>query len=493
MKNSFLGIALLICLPSFAQEPEFAKSTNGLIYSDITISQLKHIVDSLNIKFRVCDLHKIYRAKAQAKGNYISLKTGDIKAARRDIESNISFDDFIKKYPASTVQTDLLVVKFTYKNYLKKAITEFSGVEFGKNANHNLYFDTSLEQYKLPLKGRWVLKYKEKTTYVDESIDAFYFTTDFSEPALPEKYARLVQYADCMVDTTVEIFREKARSSGGLFYRIDRSAVNAFLNYVQSKLEKAPELRGKYSQNRYEKYSQKFKEWDSLRLVTTDNLYKNDTEFKERFQIALKAALDSGISNNDFEEYVERYDSKKTSLELKRNRKVMGSCSMDNSPRIHAMNIALLSAETVNWEIFLRSHLDIMNDKFERVSDGSYAWAARQTYIRELEVLDINVADLLLGISLRVENAGDHHYYGSIGRLGRALSESEQRDKIQKRILQMISDDELDDYNRVLMYYLFLNYCHYLEDADEKKQNIDTLKLAVSTLPEYIYQRISFK
>ena len=168
-------------------------------------------------------------------------------------------------------------------------------------------------------------------------------------------------------------------------------------------------------------------------------------------------------------------------------------CSQDNSPRIHAMNIALLSAETVNWEIFLRSHLDIMNDNFERVSDGSYAWAARKTYIKELEVLDINVIDLLLGISLRIENAGDHHYFGSIGRLGRALSESEQRVSIKTKILDMIRDDQLDDYNRVLMYYLFLNYNYYLENKEQQKENIEKLKLAVSKLPTYISTKIKFK
>jgi hypothetical protein len=61
-------------------------------------------------------------------------------------------------------------------------------------------------------------------------------------------------------------------------------------------------------------------------------------------------------SNDTFEEYVARYVSAAEALELKRNRRVIGGCSMDNSPRIHAQNIAILSAETTKWEIFLRSH-----------------------------------------------------------------------------------------------------------------------------------------
>ena len=495
MKKSVLGFGLLFCFHTFAQNPEFAKSVNGLIYSDITISQLKHIVDSLNIKFRTCDLHKIYRAKAQARGNYISLDSGNIKAAQRDIESGISFDEFVKKYPISEVEKDILIVRYGYKDYQGKEVIEFSNVELGKDGDQELSFEKNLDRFKAPLKGKWVLKYQEKTSYSDESIEAFYFLTDLLEPALPENYARLVQYSDCMVDTTVEIFKGNARSTGGYFFNNsnEKTPLDVFLEYVTSKLDREPTFKGKYKENKYEKYMDKYNEWDSLRLVTTDYLYKNDPEFKDHFQKALKEALDSGISNEAFEEYVGRYDSKKNALELKRGRRVMGSCSMDNSPRVHAMNIALLSAETINWEIFLRAHLDIMNDNFARVSDGSWAWAGRKTYIKELEILDINVIDLLLGISLRVENPGDHHYYGSIGRLGRALSESEEKENIEKKILEMISDSQLDDYNRVLMYYLFLNYNHYLENEDERKQNIEELKLAINTLPGYISQKIVFK
>ncbi|MBK7503592.1 MAG: hypothetical protein IPI52_00240, partial [Bacteroidetes bacterium] len=78
-------------------------------------------------------------------------------------------------------------------------------------------------------------------------------------------------------------------------------------------------------------------------------------------------------------------------LDEMRSTKVVGGCSQDSRPREHAINIAMLSAEVTNWEVFLKSHLDIMNDRFDRMSDGSYAYAQRKTYIKELEELDINV------------------------------------------------------------------------------------------------------
>ena len=166
---------------------------------------------------------------------------------------------------------------------------------------------------------------------------------------------------------------------------------------------------------------------------------------------------------------------------------------MDSRPRNHALNIAKLSAETAKWDIFLRSHLDIMNDRFDRVSDGSYAQAERNTYVKEIEVLDLNVMDLILGISLRIENPASNHYFSSINRVGRALSESKNKKLIETTILDMISDKKLDDYNRILMYYLFENYNNCLVDENSRKQNESKLNLAIAKLPSYISSRIILK
>jgi hypothetical protein len=180
-------------------------------------------------------------------------------------------------------------------------------------------------------------------------------------------------------------------------------------------------------------------------------------------------------------------------LDKMRSTRVVGSCSMDSRPREHAINIALLSAETFNWEVFLKSHLDIMNDRFERMSDGSYAWDQRNTYIKELEELNINVIDLILGISFRIENPVSNHYYGSIGRVGRALSETKNRNEIEQAMLSIISDSELDYYNRLLFYFLFKNYNYYIKDETIKKESNEKLAKAVATLPDYFSNQLANK
>ena len=134
-----------------------------------------------------------------------------------------------------------------------------------------------------------------------------------------------------------------------------------------------------------------------------------------------------------------------------------------------------------------------MNDRFERVTKGSYAWGRRKTYIKELEILDINVLDLLLGISLRIENPSQNHYYGNIGRLGRALSETNKPSEIETKMLNMISDNKLDNYNRIIIYYLYLNYNYNLDDKLKQAENEEKLEKTVQTLPDYLAIKIKSK
>lgn len=182
-------------------------------------------------------------------------------------------------------------------------------------------------------------------------------------------------------------------------------------------------------------------------------------------------------------------DEKKNLLAELRRTRVMGGCSRDQSPRYHARNIAILSAEALEWEIFLRSHLDVMNDRFERVSDGSYAWGQRGTYIGELEEIDLDIVSLMVGISLRMDDPAINHYHGSIPRVSRALAESGELDAFHQLFASMMKDEQLDDYNRILMYYLWSNSISY---APEEKQSDYKMRLddASQGLPAYFRESL---
>jgi len=399
----FIVIGLLLCSNAKCQN-EFKTYDNGLIYSKPIMTKLSKIVTDLNLKYKSCELKTFY-AKPQTIGHYFKLEGSLAKQAKQDLANKISFDDFVKKYPLAKVSKNILIVKFRYKNYKNKNEIVFrevnpngDGYEF-TTTNTNLYFDNMANQ--------WLFNYYKKDDYSSESITSFFFPENFKSISLPEKYSRMVGYADCLIDTTET--------------KIYKDAVHGSISLPEN----------------YEKLGQ---------------------------------------------------NEKADILEEMRKTKVVGGCSMDESPRIHAINIAVLSAETTNWEVFLKAHLDIMNDKFERISDGSYAWARRETYIKELEELDINVKDLIFGISLRVENVSENHYNGNISRIGRALAESKFKNDIENEMILIIENTLLDDYNRLIAYFLFDNYIYYLKDG--KDESVNKIKKATESLPEYLKQKI---
>ncbi|MES2574160.1 MAG: hypothetical protein V4572_04415 [Bacteroidota bacterium] len=520
MKKIFVFM-ILFCINLNAQNNEFKVYNNGLIYSENSVAKLKHIVDSLNLKFKVCEFNKTFLSCSQTKANYVRLEKSNVLEAKKDLENNISYLEFKAKYPKANFNENLVLVKSLYINYENIGSVDFSSLELGKSQSERIIStQKNIDSYKNSFKGKWIFDFQEKTKYSEASLEAFYFVEEFKTKPITDKYARLIQYSDCMIDTTAQVFYDKAKDESGLIGydpSLPNKAVkfNLYIDKVlkkpsfssekmeiiyryeeiafsdkSKKMSKKDTAHKELLEKEYEAYQKESEKWESLRLSRLDSLKKADSNFMLLLNDALVEVKANSSSNDEFEEYVGRYVSKETELELKRNRRVMGGCSMDSRPRIHALNIALLSAETTKWEIFLRSHLDIMNDRFDRVSDGSYAQGTRNTYIKEIEVLDINVLDLILGISLRIENPSKNHYFSSINRVGRALSESGNPRLMETTVLNMISDNDLDDFNRILMYYLFDNYNHNLTDENTKKLNQTKLQLAVSNMPDYISSRI---
>lgn len=404
-------LLFVVCLPAnaiFSQKNEFKLYPNGLIYSEQAMTQLSGMVDSLNLKYRSCDLNNVYYSKQQTVGNYIRLDSGNVKEAVDDIKQQMPIDEFLKKYPNSKVRRDVVIIKWKRDRYEKSVEFDELSIEGGYGYTHH---SKDMSLYEKDLTNEWLYKYNKKSKYSKESVSAFYFPNAFESRRIPPLYADMIGYADCIIDTTA------------------------------SKMKK----------NSNPNYS-----WQ--------NLPKNWSKFSK---------------------------TKKTNLlEKMRATRVVGGCSQDSRPRLHAVNISLLAAETGNWEVFLKSHLDIMNDRFDRMSDGSYAWAGRKTYIGELEALDINVPDMILGTVFRIENPAKYHYFSSVGRVGRAMSETKYKEELEGLMLKAVADHELDLMNRMITYFLFENYIYNLEDKDRLKKNKKRLDEAAKELPDFIQSKL---
>jgi len=493
-------IVVVQTLTGKCQSNEFTVYPNGLVYSDTTMTQLKYIVDSLNLKFRHCDLNKQYYSAQQGIADYIDFKDDTATAAFHDIQNGVSYADFTKKYAAAGIETGVLITKERqqYASWLPDIDSYTSARPDDDNPSYVELCHTppgAVEQDHYSIKGakgNWVFDYTKKVGHLDPRLRAFYITRPPEPKPIPDKYAKLILYADCMIDTACGIFNADAWNDRAFFFSQrynllpPQARMDAFNNYVTRETD-----------NVFKKYrlpAPRLDQWklkDSLVKAYVRDSLSGRPEFMQLLEEGVKEALQYKPLTNDYFEYLTaKYYSKSAALAMKRNRRVMGRCSADERPRMHAINIALLAAETANWQVFLRAHLDIMNDRFERVSDGNYAWAARKTYIREIEDLDIDVQDLMLGISLYAGNAPQNHYTGSIGRLGRAFAETKYRETLEQKLLSMISDGELDAYNRLLMRCLYLNYAYYLPRKEDRMACLQKLEEADKTLPACIASRI---
>lgn len=496
IKPTLLGVLFMLTCAVFGQK--FRQNTNGLIYSDQAIGKLKYIVDSLNLKFTHCETHN-FNSLVQQQAKTIVVSGSQSLQVKKAIDSGKSFEEIAETLPDSVVNRNNLLIKIEVVDFDGTPLLKFKVLNTNREDYTITYLGSDLDKYKEVVKG-WVYDYDEASNYLEEKLFAIYIDGTLQSSPLSEKYSRLVQYSECLVNPSKKIFFKDSYESQLKFK--DSEKVRAFHRFIYKKLKRPeynlPRIKGKRLLNDtltvsndsikyYAAYLKKLDAWEATRLKKVEKLYKNDKKFREKFTALYALAKSDTIETDDeFEQYVALFVSPKEALWFKRNRIVTDWCGGAGAPRKHALAIAELAGETTEWEIFLRAHLGIMNERFQRLSNGSYIWGEPRSYIKELEALNINVSDLLLGASLRVNNASANHYFGSIYSIGCSLAESKDRIAIKQQMLEMIKDNTLDDFNRLTMFDALNYYINRLTNAEEKKQGWNELKLAMQSMPEYI-------
>tara|TARA_R100000935_G_scaffold38680_1_gene59930 strand:+ start:31125 stop:32570 length:1446 start_codon:yes stop_codon:yes gene_type:complete len=476
MRRNIVVLFFLSTVSIFAQT-EFKDHGNGLIYSNEAMTKLSQIVESENQQFRICDFSKTFTSSEQSHCEYFYLPAEKYSAILNDVKGAISKADFIKKYVEEEIGKQL-VVKMEYLNYKEIPTTSFTLYP----SENSITFETKL--LKKNTIGNWIIDHSEY------GVEVLYLENAMSAIPLPARYSKMLQYSECLIDTTVTIHPKGATRTGYRFpKREELTKQDELLQYIEKRFGKKPPVLKEgteYNDGEYEQYWNDTEIYETEKDVFVSSVLYSDKGFKELLLEAYNEAITTKESLPILDSYFEDYLSKKHALQIKRNRIVVGTCSMDSSPRYHALEIAHLAAESYSWDVFLRAHLNIMNDNFQRASDGSYAWGQRQTYIKELEALQINVKELLFGIALSSSNVSKNHYYGNVRRLGRAISESKDVSAFKTELLRGIKDDKLDDYNRILFFYLYANLQYNLDQREEKAFNTTYLDEVKSFLPAYL-------
>ena len=473
MKKICLIVLLLFANLILAQSGRY--TNNGLLYSDKAICTLQPIARSLNDTFKN-QKPKQFNSRLQSRlSHYIKLQGKAALSVKQDIEAGLAYTEIKTKHPELFIIDSLLAVRDFFETYDGEQVMRFNLLAEGRAHNLNIDFKgAEYQKYKSITEG-WCYNYSPPKGEYGEYIEACYFEDKLESKPLHQKYSALIQYADYLIGTTPVLFDDAVSSYDFVVHEANEK-MTAFLDYANYKLEMPV-----YAKDAdFSAYCNKMYLWQVSKWAKADELYKKDNQFKALLTEAYNTTV-KGTTNNDFEDYIARYYSNDIALDFKRSRRVVGNCGRSTNTLLHKTDIARLAAETGKWEIFLRAHLDMMNSRPDKFSDTPDDHSS----IKELEMIGIDAYNLLLGTCLRVSNPSVSHYNGNINNTGWPLAEMHNSALIDDKLLQMIADDGLDNYNRIIMCYVFLAYNSNLGSV-EQKINYVRFKKAVALLPSHL-------
>lgn len=458
---------LLLCLFSSyasAQTKEL-DIFNGLMYAPADMQQLKRMADSLGLQFRQCKSPFSFTAWQQALALSIELRTKEpVEGLIADLENKIDLKTFKARYGHWIVR-DISAALVAYDD---RYIVAGNANEFDA-----LYADSAkLARWRHLKNGGWV--YRTSTGLTKDGqfniIDVWQLQGAFLAPAISETYGKLIAYVDCLVDNTTPLMLHSDRTVKRTeSFQMLREYMIRKTNTKVLIMEELPE------EDLHNYICAHYKDDETVRRLTHETLL-DDME---------------GYAVGNLDAIAEEVVPKEKLLELLRSAQVTGSCSMDDRPRRHARNIAVLASQARQWPVFIKAHMNIMNDYMDRRTDGSYAQAGRKTYLKELDQLNINTTDLLLGSALRASNTIPGHYFGNAGRYGRAFSETKDPLAFEVRLKKMLKDPLLDDFNKLILFQLYSNYCYSQPSKEKIVEKVKKLKNESAEYPELISKGIS--
>lgn len=507
-----IGLALLTGSVVRAQSDEPISTVgelplyrDSLIYKPSTVARLRKVVDSLNLKYKACSYDRPYLSAPQTEGAYLRFETsnkGRAEHLEQLLRSGADSTNLIRECKTDTSGSYKFVRDYFIYDLEPNEDGTISVMSLPRNYFNEILrvSPTQISQWK---KGEWIIQ-KGSDSYSRKKywVRAIRPEEAAASRPLPDHLGRMVMYADCIIDSSKTI-RTKSQSDYNSFDRkaFTKSAIAMKQFYKKYGLDLGQPKRPKYDpelededdeaspkvkayRDAFTKYEQEYGMWTERKNQIIKSIESKDQICKDL--IKLVSDQYGSVFTSEAGQWIASYCDRTELLQIARNQTIVGGCSQDDSPRMHAQSLAVYGAEEGVMEVFLRSHMNILNDRFQRVSDGSYAWGRRGTYIRELEAMDIDVPKLLLGTVLRVSNGSEKRYVSSVGRLGRAIVESKDRERFVGMIKEAIGSEELDPFNRVVMQNLMLAYIYHIPTWTEHERALAEYKVFAKSLPDYL-------
>ncbi|MFD0837456.1 hypothetical protein ACFQ0I_16880 [Mariniflexile aquimaris] len=462
-------------------------SAQNQIVNENDIPKLNSIIKSLEKEFNINDT-LTYKSLPYTTANYFKIITNKPNDFLNSLHNAKNFEHLIKKNPNLQIDRELLIIKNVGFNYKKEKLIEVKSFEIGNSKSHLIELKFSDSVNKSNIKFLYSIHKKSWGDYKDASIiQGFYIIDKFRAINIPKNYSNWITYTDIIVKPETSIFYENTEESSGL-KSYKKTIIDSLVSYFETKTHKPPYQK----EQDFFVYRQELDKWQSHKQQFSDSLYKTDEQFKKLLIEALSYAEENKISNGDLEDFTAQLISKNRALELMRQNRQVGSCSYDDGPIIQQKRMAALAAQNQNWEVFIQTFLNVMNDNVTRIANSNIATNARNTNINELTKLDLDVHKILLGSNLRIQDTIRKHYFSDGNKIAKAYAnlDFKYQQYFEKTISEIISDKSMDAFNKLHFYNTYKNYHYFLKDSLKKNEVDKNINKLIPLLPNEIKSRI---
>lgn len=291
---------------------------------------------------------------------------------------------------------------------------------------------------------------------------------DFHSEVIPQTYADLINYVDCMIDPVKRIYiHNESRKYWPNYNKTIESYIAGQIVSWKPFLSQDDAIvrRDRFRENRKRRQYN-----DSLRHHWVHTYGLEDRRFRHIYDSLQQSGEQLPL------DIISLFSGDRVALDSARLYPKMASCSMDETPVRQLAYIGKLAAAAADWDLFMKAHLNIMNDRFHASIRSSYGEASRQTFVADLEAIGVSLADLFVGTLLQVSDSREGHYQSSPMRMGRAVSELYGPEEVISLLSAAASDPRLDINNRLQMYYTLRAYEDYTKDAQIRRQLVAILE-----------------
>jgi hypothetical protein len=373
-------------------------------------------LDSLNDVFTELKKKEYYSVQ-QTNADYVRIITKDPEGFIHDLNAGLKPKEILNKYDNSIIDKNVFITKTKYNNYNNDTVILFQSYEIENNNGHKVEIPYDEKIFnELRLNGKYFYKSYYDKSDKTTSIEAFYILSDFNLTKLDTKLTSYLDYSDLIIGKeNIFKYEEYIIIPDSIYNPVD--SLTKYFNLSTGK----PIIKKEES---YPLFLERFQLWNKQKEGISDSLFLNSIQYRKLLIQSVEFAKQTRFSNALLEDLVDRYISKQESLNLMRLSSKRGEQSFDATPVNQHVRICKKAAEISNWDVFIKSLINIMNDNMNRIVDNSLVRTKRKTYLNEIEKLPIDLSKLLIGMSLKTSTANKFHFWGSGDRIGAAIANS---------------------------------------------------------------------